>query len=628
MQIAQRRIRTYLFVTLGLSSVLLLGRNSMWQGSEELHTLMEVLATFLALIVGIMALFRYYSKKECVFLLIGVGFLGTSFLDGFHAIVTSTYFKPMMPSDLPSLIPWSWVASRQFLAVMMVLSWGVWKREEHLGHPLTMSDSTVYWGAGAFTLASFLFFTLVPLPRAYYPEFFFHRPEEFLPALFFLVALVGYLKKDHWRHDTFEHWLVLSLIVGVISQVVFMPLSGQIFDYEFDAAHTLKKVSYVCVLTGLLLNMLSVFRREIKISHALQENENRLRATVDHLLDGIITINDRGLIQSINPATERIFGHSKAQLLNQNVKMLMPNPFFDAHDGYLKRYRDTKIPNVIDEVREVLGLRANGKIFPMELQISQYKLGDEQRFLGIIRDITERKEMDRLKDEFISTISHELRTPLTVILGYIPLLTNAKKLPEAEIIEKISSKMEKSGLHLLDLVNDLLDISTIEAGQLKLDLAEINLAYIVTDVASGLEKIAHDKGLEMIVDVEPCHVFVDEMRIRQILINLIGNALKFTERGQVNIRLSIGNTHQDVTVSVQDSGPGIPEEGQAGVYDRFKQVDGSSTRNRGGTGLGLAISKNLVELHGGEIHLFSIFGEGSTFSFTLPLDANEGTLDG
>lgn len=624
MQIAQRRIRTYIFVTLGLSSALLLGRNSAWQGSEELHTLMEVLAAFLALIVGIMALLRYYSKTECVFLFIGVGFLGISFLDGFHALVTSTYFKLMMPSDLPALIPWSWVSSRQFLAVMMVLSWTVWKREERLGHPLTISNSSVYWGAGVFTLASFIYFIFVPLPRAYYPEFFFHRPEDFLPALFFLVALIGYLKKGHWRHDTFEHWVILSLIVGVVSQTVFMPLSGQLFDYEFDAAHTLKIVSYVCVLTGLLLNMLSVFRRETQIIHALQENESRLHATVDRLLDGIITINDRGLIQSINPATERIFGHTKAQLLNQNVKMLMPNLFFDAHDGYLQKFRDTGTSNIIDEVREVFGIRANGKEFPMELQISQYKLGDEQRFLGIVRDITERKEMDRLKDEFISTISHELRTPLTVILGYIPLLTNAKKLPEPEIIETISSKMEKSGLHLLDLVNDLLDISTIEAGQLKLDLAEINLAYIVTDVASNLEKIAYDKGLKMIVDVEPCHVFVDETRVRQILINLIGNAVKFTERGQVNIRLVIGRTRQDVTVSIQDSGPGIPEEGQSSVYDRFKQVDGSSTRNLGGTGLGLAISKNLVELHGGEIHLFSIYGEGCTFSFTLPFDANEG----
>lgn len=628
MKTAQRRITAYLAIAFGLSAVLLLGRGSTWQGTEELHTLMEVLATFLALIVGVMALLRYYSIKESIFLFIGVGFLGTSFLDGFHAVVTSTYFKPLMPSDLPSLIPWSWIASRQFLSMMMLLSWMAWKHEDRSEHKITIPDAKVYWGTALFTLASFLFFIFVPLPRAYYPEFLFHRPEEFLPALFFFVALVGYLQKKQWQYDDFEHWMVLSLIVGLISQVIFMSHSTRLFDYEFDMAHTLKKVSYICVLTGLLLNMLSVFRREVSVSHALKENEHRLRATVDHLLDGIITINDRGLIQSINPATERIFGYSKARLLNQNIKMLMPNPFFDAHDGYLKKYRDTGKGHVIDQVREVLGLRANGKIFPMELQISQYKLGEEQRFLGIVRDITERKEMDRLKDEFISTISHELRTPLTVILGYIPLLTDAKTLPAPDVIEKISSKMEKSGFHLLDLVNDLLDISKIEAGQLQLDLNEINLAYIVSDVSSDLEKIAHDKGLKMIVDVKPCHVLVDEMRIRQILINLIGNAIKFTETGQVNIRLVIGTNGQDVTVSVQDSGPGIPEKGQNSVYDRFKQVDGSSTRNRGGTGLGLAISKNLVELHGGEIHLFSIFGEGCTFSFTLPLKPREKKIDG
>ena len=217
------------------------------------------MSTLLALIVEVI-LVRFYGKKNNTFLFIGTGFLGASFLDGYHAVVTSAFFKPFMPSDLPALIPWSWVASRQFLSILLFFGFLAWLREQRLGDKGRFSEGTVYLFSGIFTLASFLFFAFAPLPRAYYPELVFHRPEEFLPALFFLLALIGYLRKGLWREDAFEHWLVLSLIVGVVGQTVFMSFSGTLFDFEFDAAHTLKKVSYVCVLTGLMISMYSLFR--------------------------------------------------------------------------------------------------------------------------------------------------------------------------------------------------------------------------------------------------------------------------------------------------------------------------------------------------------------------------------
>ena len=241
---------TFWIVGLGLMLGYAAMRGSIWTGGAQLHTVMEAVATLLALIVGAMALVRFYAKENNTFLFIGTGFLGTAFLDGYHAIVTSAFFKPFMPSDLPALIPWSWVASRQFLSIFMILSILAWLREQKLGESGRIRENTVYVFATLFTLASFLFFAFVPLPRAYYPEIVFHRPEEFLPALFFAMALVGYLRKGEWRHDTFEYWLVLSLIIGFISQAGFMSFSGQLFDMEFDAAHLLKKVSYVCVLTG------------------------------------------------------------------------------------------------------------------------------------------------------------------------------------------------------------------------------------------------------------------------------------------------------------------------------------------------------------------------------------------
>ena len=225
------------------------------------HTLLESLATLLALIVGVLALIRFYSRKTNTFLFIGSAFLGTAFLDGYHTIVTSVPVASMLPSTLPSLIPWSWVASRMLLSFLLFASWVAWRREAVHGAKGRISERTVYASVALLTLLSFVFFALAPLPPAYYPNFFFHRPEEFLPALFFLLATIGYLTQGDWRHDPFAHWLVLSLILGFVSQAMFMSFSGQLFDMMFDFSHPLKKVSYALVLWGLPISIFRLFQR-------------------------------------------------------------------------------------------------------------------------------------------------------------------------------------------------------------------------------------------------------------------------------------------------------------------------------------------------------------------------------
>lgn len=193
--LSARRIKEYVFVAVVLIGLSIMMLDSEWIGSVQLHSFMEGIATLLSLIIGSMALVRYYTLKETVFLFIGAGFFGTAFLDGYHTFVTSAYFRPMMPSDIPSLIPWSWIASRLFLSIFMVLSWLAWVREERLSSSGRINEWAVYLFTALFTLASFLFFALVPLPRAYYPELFFGRPEDLIPAVFFAIALWGYLRK-------------------------------------------------------------------------------------------------------------------------------------------------------------------------------------------------------------------------------------------------------------------------------------------------------------------------------------------------------------------------------------------------------------------------------------------------
>ena len=175
------RLRHYWLLAAGLLALFVIfhifSAFSEWRGSSQLHTVMEVVATFLALLIGVLALLRYYSHKDLAILLVGTGFLGTAFLDGYHALVTSDYFRPFMPSDLPSLIPWSWVASRQYLSVFMVLSLFA-LRQENTGYDVDRKsrEIRIYAGAIFLTLSSFMFFAFVPLPPGHFPEMFFHRP--------------------------------------------------------------------------------------------------------------------------------------------------------------------------------------------------------------------------------------------------------------------------------------------------------------------------------------------------------------------------------------------------------------------------------------------------------------------
>ncbi len=209
---------------------------------------METIATLIAMFAGVMSLVRHQTREDNVFLLIAAGFFGTSVLDGYHAIVTASGVSEYLPSALPSLIPWSWLASRCFLSFCLFLSWLAWRRGRD--RPV-VSNTTIYVGTSAFALASFVFFACAPLPPAYYPDLVLHRPAEWIAGLFFCLALFGYASKGTWRHDLFERMLICSLLLAVIDQLVVMPRSASLFDSMFDLAHILKIASYTLVAVGL-----------------------------------------------------------------------------------------------------------------------------------------------------------------------------------------------------------------------------------------------------------------------------------------------------------------------------------------------------------------------------------------
>ena len=227
------------------------------------------------------------------------------------------------------------------------------------------------------------------------------------------------------------------------------------------------------------------------------------------------------------------------------------------------------------------------------------------------------------KSQFLANMSHELRTPLNAILGYTELIADGIYGPPSEKMLDVLKRLESNGKHLLGLINDVLDLSKIEAGQLLLELSDYSLQGIVQTVRSTLEPLAADKKLAFKIEVAPKLPpgRGDGRRLAQVLINLVGNAIKFTDAGEVAVKATA--TDGSFHLSVRDTGPGISAADQAKLFQEFQQADNSITRKKGGTGLGLAISKRIVEMHGGRIWVESVVGQGSTFSFMLPLRAGQ-----
>jgi len=285
-------------------------------------------------------------------------------------------------------------------------------------------------------------------------------------------------------------------------------------------------------------------------------------------------------------------------------------------------------------------------MIPSEIILSKFKHEDKDLHLCFIRNIKDRKAMEaaqeaalteakrliQLRSTFMAQMSHELRTPLNGILGYAQILLKETDISKRQI--KGITVIQQSGEHLLMLINDILDFSKIESGKLDLEAISFNLRNAVEDVAYTLAKRAHDKGLEIACLIDPdlsSNLHGDPGRLRQILVNMVGNAIKFTHQGEIIIRaetLEQTDHHATIHFSVQDTGIGIPYERQAAVFERFTQADGSTTRTYGGTGLGLTISKQLVEIMHGQIGLLSTPGIGTTFWFDIqfekqPLEKHE-----
>jgi PAS domain S-box-containing protein len=393
----------------------------------------------------------------------------------------------------------------------------------------------------------------------------------------------------------------------------------------------------------------------------LLENERKAReqalamARFGELLeaapDAIIEVDNEGRIVLLNAATEHMFGYSRDELLGKTVDQLVPQDLRHRHVHHRLSYSDIPVTRPMGTGLHLQGQRKDGTQLPVEISLSPVRSADGLHISAIIRDVSDREKAEqefrevqgrltaelsnanralearseeaeqanRLKSEFLASISHELRTPLHTIIGFSELLSEQLEGSLNDRQKRFVNHIQRDSLHLLELINDILDLSKIESGKLELHPEVFDALQPTREVLNSIGPAASAKNISMeLTPATPLRVHADPVRFKQILLNLLSNAVKFTPEGG-SISVDYSQDHGLARVSVTDTGVGIPEHEHKTIFDKFHQVGSTTKGVREGTGLGLAITKHLVEQHGGRIDVQSTVGQGSCFSFTVPL---------
>ena len=381
---------------------------------------------------------------------------------------------------------------------------------------------------------------------------------------------------------------------------------------------------------------------------------DRFWEILDLAPDGILQVDSDGKIVLLNRAVESMFGYTREELIGQPVEILIPVERRSRHVGHRDQYRHHPGTRPMGTGLALEGLRKDKTGFPVEISLSPAQSVDDGfSATAIIRDITDRKQTEarfreaqekymrelvetngelelrnreieranRLKSEFLASMSHELRTPLHTIIGFSELLAEELQGPLNDKQKRFVGHIHRDSLHLLELINDILDLSKIEAGRLELRLEAFDFSAVVEESLAAVRAVVRAKSIDTHTDVRVTEAIeADRLRVKQILVNLLSNAAKFTpEGGRVSVHARVEGPL--VVTSVIDTGVGIAAEEQEAIFDEFYQTGVTTKGVREGTGLGLAITKRLVESHGGEIQVDSKPGSGSRFTFTIPIHA-------
>jgi len=405
-------------------------------------------------------------------------------------------------------------------------------------------------------------------------------------------------------------------------------LAGEIPSYQMDkrylhargdVIYALLSVSLVRAPAGVPLYFVAQIQdfTQRRLSEALSQSRQKyLQLVLDTVADGIVSLDANGCVETTNPGASQILGYTQADMTGMSI-------FHFIHHEDAERFRavcheQSQQPGHTPSWLELQGKRADGSLFELECQVSGLVIDGAQKSVVVLRDITQRKRMEYMKSEFVSTVSHELRTPLTAIKGSLELISLGALGELDDAMKPIMDVAIRNTVRLSSLINDLLDLDKLACGKLELELREQSLMPIIEDVIALNLRFAAEYRVSLALKAShDCWVNVDGRRLQQILANFLSNAAKFSPfHSEVNIRvMPVGEM---VRIAISDHGPGIQDDFKHRLFTRFSQGDGSDRRRNSGTGLGLAISRELALAMQGQVGCISKPGHGSTFFLDLP----------
>lgn len=377
---------------------------------------------------------------------------------------------------------------------------------------------------------------------------------------------------------------------------------------------------------------------------SLQESVRRNNAILNTAVDSIITIDEDGIIDSVNPATEKMFGYTREELIGENLNIIIPEQHKENHTGYIKEYLATGKRNIIGKGRDIEAERKDGSVFPIGISVSEFEIGERRMFTGIIRDISIRKKAEQImldynktlekevaertrelvelnneKNEILGIAAHDLKNPLSNIKMLAKVLNEDDAL-SGDDVREFSSDILNISESMFEMITNLLDVNAIEQGKINLNVAAFHLGETIAMKIEQYAVHAMKKDIKVHFDMdnlETRETLADKNAAMQIIDNLFSNAVKYSPQGK-NVYLSVCEKDDRIIFSVKDEGPGISEEDQKKLFQKFAKLSAKPTGGENSTGLGLSIVKKLVELMDGKVRCESALGEGSNFIVELP----------
>jgi PAS domain S-box-containing protein len=353
---------------------------------------------------------------------------------------------------------------------------------------------------------------------------------------------------------------------------------------------------------------------------AIRASEARIRTIMENMMVALVIITKEGFIESVNPSTERIFACRADELVGRHILCLFKDGklYSELKPDDQRDFMETFYQRSLYKIGAFDCLKMTGEDFPVELSLTEFQSTEGSRYMANILDVSERREVERLKKEFVATVSHELRTPLTSIRGSLTLLNVGALGILPEQAKKVVSLAERNTIRLINLINDILDIEKLESGKLDMVFDTVSITSVLERSNDAVKAFAEQNGVKLEIKPSQATVFADGDRLVQVIVNLVSNAVKFSPKGET-VTIVVEDIPNWVEVKVIDHGRGIPAKYKGLLFQRFQQVETADAKKKGGTGLGLAICKGIIEQHGGSIGVESEEGKGATFWFRIPL---------